>query len=156
MSVNIREFIRILILSELKDKPMHGYAIMEKLSKHGRKASAGMIYPLLSSLKRSGLIEIDSTGDRAKKTYRISEKGLKFLDDNAEKVQSIRQKFEKLSEISKMGSDIFHESLRMLAENFESLDEMQKKEISRIIKKAAMEIRYIIELGGINENRGIR
>jgi len=77
----------ILVLSMIKSKTgtgITGYDLIQKINKKFKglwKASAGTIYPLLSRLTKKELVNIEELieNNRLKKTYKISENGIKEL-----------------------------------------------------------------------------
>ena len=69
-----------LVLSTLKDKPMHGYEVMKVLGErfHGfYKPSAGAVYPALRALLRDRFVATD--GEERRKTYHITARGRGYL-----------------------------------------------------------------------------
>jgi len=78
--ITINNLIKFYIILFLYHKPHHGYDMMKKLENRlERKISASHIYPFLSALKTSKLIEIKQTDKREKKTYVLTEKGTDFV-----------------------------------------------------------------------------
>ncbi|MCW4011828.1 MAG: PadR family transcriptional regulator [Candidatus Bathyarchaeota archaeon] len=71
----VKSFLDIIVLSMLKDNPIHGYAIIADIHKRfDVLLSPGTLYPLLYSLEKKGMISIEQDGRR--KNYIITEKGL--------------------------------------------------------------------------------
>ncbi len=83
----IRESLKVIIMRLLAEKPMHGYEIMkmiEKVTDGKWKPASGTVYPLLDSMRKEGLIDIEkieNEGVRGGKrvVYRLTEKGWKEL-----------------------------------------------------------------------------
>ena len=83
----IRESLRGIILRLLAEKPMHGYEIMKMIEKvtDGRwKPASGTIYPLLDSMRKEGLIDIEKVENEGVRggrrvVYRLTEKGWREL-----------------------------------------------------------------------------
>lgn len=70
--------IRPLILSVLRQKPMHGYEVIQELEAQsgGRwRPSAGSVYPTLQQLADEGLVT--STEVDGRRTYTLTEEGQK-------------------------------------------------------------------------------
>ncbi|RLF88645.1 PadR family transcriptional regulator [Thermococci archaeon] len=145
----LRGYLRLLILHMLKEKPMHGYAIMTELEKRYGipEPSAGAIYPVLSELKRLKLIEMEGRGKREKKVYRITEEGLKFLEENREELNEILQKIEAYKEFSKLGGRELAKTMKELLEKLPELNENQKEKIREEILEFTKRIKLIL-LGG--------
>lgn len=73
--------LEFLVLLSLKRKPLHGYAIMTKLTQKLPgvwKAKSGSLYPLLSRMVKKGLIEAEVR--RGKKKYSLTVKGKEAVD----------------------------------------------------------------------------
>lgn len=73
------------LLAVIDEEPSYGYEMVRKLSLRGLDlVSDGTIYPALSRLQRSALIESylePSTEGPARKYYRITDTGRARLDD---------------------------------------------------------------------------
>jgi DNA-binding PadR family transcriptional regulator len=83
--------IRFVILDLLKDKPRHGYSIIQELEKrsHGfYTPSSGTIYPTLQLLEDQDLITSDQKD--GKKVFTITELGLKFLKENEAELEQMQ------------------------------------------------------------------
>jgi DNA-binding PadR family transcriptional regulator len=68
--------IRQLILSALRDKPMHGYQVIQELETQsgGRwRPSAGSVYPTLQQLEDEGLVRSEDVEGR--RTYSLTDDG---------------------------------------------------------------------------------
>jgi DNA-binding PadR family transcriptional regulator len=85
-------YLKIFVLKELMKSNMSGYDLMGGFKRFkGSKPSPGTIYPLLSSLKASGLITVYPDGK--KKIYGITPKGdallKKLMDERKKALQKI-------------------------------------------------------------------
>src|SRR5919108_5659957 len=75
--------VRPAILAALKDRPMHGYQIIQELEAKtgGRwRPSAGSIYPTLQQLEDEGLVASEEVEGR--RTYSLTEEGKKGANDS--------------------------------------------------------------------------
>jgi len=83
--------LKYVILSLLKDKPSHGYEIIRALEDyfHGfYTPSAGSVYPTLQMLEDMGYV---SASERdGKKVYTVTAEGLKFLKEQADVIDKIK------------------------------------------------------------------
>ena len=70
-------FLESFILSILKEEPVHGYKLVEKIKEKTGfwKPSSGTIYPTLHSLLKKGFIKEIREGRRKK--YKLDEKRIK-------------------------------------------------------------------------------
>ncbi|WP_371807535.1 PadR family transcriptional regulator [Thermococcus sp. CX2] len=141
--------LKLLILSLLEEEPMHGYAIMQKLSERFGipTPSAGAIYPILASLRRSRLIEVAGEGERDKKVYRITEKGLEYLELHEEELQEAITKAELFKEFVELGGREVGSALHLVLESLPELSDEQKKELSHAMREFARRVKLIL-LGG--------
>jgi PadR family transcriptional regulator PadR len=71
--------LELCILNDIRDRKMYGYEIVRRLRKiHGLIISEGAIYPILSRLKRQGLVETsiqESAEGPARKYYKLTKEG---------------------------------------------------------------------------------
>lgn len=67
------------LMAVIREEPSYGYEMAHKLTERGLGlASEGSIYPILSRLQRSAMIEgylVQSSEGPARKYYRITDKG---------------------------------------------------------------------------------
>ena len=74
--------VRLAILSALRDRPMHGYQVIQELEvqTQGRwRPSAGSVYPTLQQLEDEGLVTSDPVDGR--RTYALTDEGRKATTD---------------------------------------------------------------------------
>ncbi len=79
--------VRAAILSLLGAQPMNGYQIMQAIEQRSGgnwKPSSGSIYPTLQQLEDEDLVVAEEAkpGQSGSKTYKLSAKGKKHVDDN--------------------------------------------------------------------------
>ena len=88
--------IRLVILRLLSSEPSYGYQLIKTMEERlggGYTPSAGVVYPTLTMLEEEGLIAAAQT--EGKKVYSVTEEGLKYLEENKERVGQL---FERLEE----------------------------------------------------------
>jgi DNA-binding PadR family transcriptional regulator len=88
----VSDFSRFYILTILYEGPIHGYDIMTKFQERVDKTlSPGLIYPFLSLLEEHGLVSIESEmiGEKERKIYSLTEKGLEFTEKNFQRFARI-------------------------------------------------------------------
>ncbi len=75
----LKGVLDMCLLSVIAEEPSYGYEMVRKLTERGLTlVSEGAIYPVLSRLQRSGLIDgylVESAEGPARKYYRIEKKG---------------------------------------------------------------------------------
>jgi DNA-binding PadR family transcriptional regulator len=75
----IKTFMDILVLAELKAKPLSGYDIITLIHKRFNVlVSSGTVYSLLYSLERKGLVTAKM--DQRKRVYTLTDKGERTLE----------------------------------------------------------------------------
>jgi DNA-binding PadR family transcriptional regulator len=103
--VEVRKgFLKLHILSVLKEGPSHGYEIMHRIGQHTGhiwRPSPGSMYPALESLEVKGFIACK--GDGRRKVYSLTTKGEEAIGQVRKKRQ------EQFLEIKAFLSDIFGE-----------------------------------------------
>ena len=78
--------LKPLILNILMERPMHGYEIMNEISRRTDgfwRPTAGSIYPALNSLVKDGYVERNemSQGQRVRQVYVLTEAGKMAIKD---------------------------------------------------------------------------
>ncbi|MFF1689227.1 MULTISPECIES: PadR family transcriptional regulator [unclassified Streptomyces] len=77
--------VRASILALLKDRPMHGYEMIQEIAERSGgawKPSPGSVYPTLQLLEDEGLIASESEG--GKKLFSLTESGRSAADEGPE------------------------------------------------------------------------
>ena len=81
----LRGSLDLCVLRLLSCEPMHAYAVVRRLGEHGFDQSThGTIYPLVTRLRRTGLIEqhaTDGQGGPARHVLSLTEQGEEALAD---------------------------------------------------------------------------
>lgn len=123
-----RKFLELYALKAISSQPQAGYDLIKDIEKRtdGRWVpSKGMIYPLLDEMEERGLITIQEIGERSKKIYTITEKGLEELKKVKEKHKEIEKRLE-----------IFR---RLFFGTFLSPDELELAELLHTLRRKAIE-----------------
>jgi DNA-binding PadR family transcriptional regulator len=85
--------VRSAILTLLAEKPHNGYQIMQAIEQRSNgqwKPSSGSIYPTLQLLEDEGLVAAEETkpGQTGSKSYTLSTKGKRYVDDNKAELEA--------------------------------------------------------------------
>ncbi len=74
-------FIQVHILHHAKKKPFYGSWMIQELEHHGYEISAGTLYPILHSLKKAELLQVEEKLENGKirKYYSITKDGEEVL-----------------------------------------------------------------------------
>ena len=89
----LKGVLDMCLLALIAEEPSYGYEMVNKLEERGIElVSEGSIYPLLSRLQKSGLIEgyfVESASGPPRKYYRIAKDGSEQLATWSEEWQSL-------------------------------------------------------------------
>lgn len=110
----------LMVLHVLSRGPAHGYELMKRIEEefHVPK-SPGILYPVLSKLLKDGFIEFTHIAYRGKKSlkiYKITDKGLEFLNKNSSKVDFIKNIAKGVKTFNELGGAKLMESIRKIIE----------------------------------------
>src|ERR671937_96679 len=91
----VERFAEPAVLLLLRERPMHGYELLERLEEIGadRRIDVGNVYRLLRSLEDEGLVTSEWSADLpgpAKRTYELTDAGRRLLDRWAEALRRAR------------------------------------------------------------------
>ena len=82
----VRNYLDVIVLQMFLIEPLWGYRIMSLIrEKYNIKIGPPVIYPLLESLQREGLIEFNknSVGGKKRKIYNITSEGVEKVKKHA-------------------------------------------------------------------------
>ncbi|KPV62533.1 MAG: Transcriptional regulator PadR-like family protein [Candidatus Bathyarchaeota archaeon BA1] len=85
-----RDFLDVFVLRILQASPLWGYGIISKIqSDFGVRIGYGVMYPLLKSLERDGLIKsrLEFKGKRKRKVYEITSRGAELVESYYESLR---------------------------------------------------------------------
>src|SRR4030095_1908631 len=73
--------IRLHILHHAGEGPIFGQAMIDELSRHGYRLSAGTLYPILHGMERQGSLrsQLRLNGGRSRRVYRATAAGRRAL-----------------------------------------------------------------------------
>jgi PadR family transcriptional regulator PadR len=89
--------VEMMVLRLLKQEPMHGYALVQRIQQASRnllQVEEGSLYPALQRLLKDGLVDAEwdlSSTNRRVRVYRLTPAGAKHL---AREVSSFARMFE--------------------------------------------------------------
>jgi DNA-binding PadR family transcriptional regulator len=106
-----RGILKFALLKLLAEMPRHGYELIRAFREKGWGAGAGSVYPVLAALEAAGLIVGRDEGER--RTYEISEKGRKILDEHAAELRGFFEADEDEEEI-RPGDELRESASRLM------------------------------------------
>lgn len=142
---------KYVILDILREKPSHGYEIIHALEDRFYgfyTPSAGTVYPTLQMLEDMGYVK--SLEQDGKKTYTITDEGLKFLDEREPTMDRIKEHMkgwwwaENRDEIKEMGRELGRIG-HLLGRKAHRMDRKKLVRIREIITHACNEIEAVLE-----------
>ena len=92
--------LRLVLLFLIAEEPRHGYELIKELEHMTGGAwapSPGTVYPTLSLLEDEGLID-HVPGDDNRKAYRVTEAGLREIEDNQEEIERLLRRLGRQAE----------------------------------------------------------
>lgn len=140
----IRGKLKLLILDLLGSEPMHGYALMSKIEEiTGHRPSPGSIYPLLKSLVRAGLVEVQvrAEGGRVVRIYRLTDKGLSELRMRGKEVEKAKRLARTLALLRQAG---FRDLVKHLLEVSEIDEEALRTRLLPLLRECAERVRLAV------------
>ena len=92
----IERFVEPAILLLLRERPLHGYELLERIPELGveGRVDIGNLYRLLRALEEEGLVRSEWSADLpgpAKRTYELTEEGRRLLDRWAEALRRAQE-----------------------------------------------------------------
>jgi DNA-binding PadR family transcriptional regulator len=132
-----------LVLEVLSAKPMYAYQLIKEIEKvtRGRyKPSPGSLYPVLKKLVNSGAVEL--IVENSKKTYRITETGMKMLNEIRMDRAEFFQQF--LKGPGRELIDVLVSVGLLIKENRKKIDEEKHKMILELLKSCEKEIKRVL------------
>ncbi len=145
---NFRSHGLKLVILDLLRTPNHGYGIMASLEETYKiKISTGTVYPILASLRRSGLIKVAEEGRRKRKTYVITDKGEAYLREHEAELEDLKRKLDTFRLFMDLNGDELKEALKEFFRRAGDLDDSQKEELRKLLSECARRMKLIL-LGG--------
>ena len=143
--LKVRGNFKYLVLYILKEKPLHGYEIIQRIKElvgGGYEPSPGIIYPTLQLLEDMDYIVSEKI--ERKNVYHITDQGLKFLREHEEEVRSLIESIRAFREfISEIGLEPFL-LIKEVVSSYNSLSEKQKEEVRMSFLRFSNDLKKIV------------
>ncbi len=154
-------FLKLFVLANLEREPLHGYGIIQRISRKSNgfwQPKPGNLYPLLKEMAEEGLIDtIASQVRKRKKPYSITQKGevelLRLLNESQEVVNNLVRTMSRENDegikmhirlVKELSPQTYRQQLGSLLSTLEALIQLLSK--TKAVLKA--------ELGMENEKKG--
>lgn len=83
-SLVLRGVLDLCLLASLRDSPVYGYELSQRMGRAGLQMSAGSTYPLLARLEKAGAVSAQvrpSDSGPPRKYYSLTDQGKRLLDE---------------------------------------------------------------------------
>jgi DNA-binding PadR family transcriptional regulator len=100
--------VRLAILALLAEEPMHGYQLIQEISRRSAgawKPSPGSVYPTLQQLEDEGLVHAEERD--GKRVYSLTEDGRALADERADEFASMWDGYQPNDDDAALGDLIF-------------------------------------------------
>lgn len=144
----IRGLFKYLVLYLLKDEPLHGYEIIQRVSKllgEEYEPSPGIVYPTLQLLEDMDCVVSEKVG--RKTIYHITEKGRRILEEHNDEINLLMQRIRAFKEFHAMIGSEFFSLMKELITSYTSLSEEEKERIRDAFRGFIRELRSILDRG---------
>jgi DNA-binding PadR family transcriptional regulator len=141
--------LKYAILGLLREKPMHGYEIMQALEQESGglySPSPGSVYPALQLLQDQAYVR--SEEQDGKRIYTITEEGLAFLERHSERVDDVMDRVSEFTERFTSGElgDVGRSFMKFAQASWEEAfrrmgDKPRMAELKEIIERATRDVR---------------
>jgi len=131
-----RGYMRLVVLHVLRGQPKHVYGLIKSIEDLvGVRPSTGVIYPVLRSSIREGLVEVESLSveGREVKVYRLSEKGLKYLELRESDLKEVLRLAESFKKSRLAGCERLFDLVREIVVSAGRLSEAELMELRKAI-----------------------
>ena len=143
-----KDGLRLIILDILANENCHGYGISDRIEKlYGiKRPSPGLVYPLLSSMQKRGLVKVTERGKRDKKIYAITDRGREYLEARTDELRKVKKILNNLGYFYGMGGEELMSSIKELIKNLDKVDENKREDIAAAMEKLINAIHEALEL----------
>lgn len=96
--------LKLIVLKELSRKSMNGYMLMSSIAEiSGKRPSSGSIYPLLSEMRKKGLVSVKS--EKRSKVYSLTKEGRAEFKRFSEHIEDVHKRMGSMIKIFSSISD---------------------------------------------------
>jgi DNA-binding PadR family transcriptional regulator len=137
---------KIIVLSVLQERPMHGYEIVRTIQEQSKglyKPSPGSVYPALKMLLGKGYIVLSS--DERRKVYRITMAGKRLLQSRRAEVEKAMKSYQ--DSLGPERSALLleaHKTMKIIAIASKDVTPEQAKDLIRICNDAREKMLRVI------------
>ena len=136
-----REFLDLIILNAIKKGNSQAMSIYEQIRSCGVPLNVSTFYATLRELEREGLIR--SEGARNKRYY-LTEKGEKYLEENSQRLERVKEVTKKLRVARAIGIPMMMAALKELMSNLDKLGPEDRAEIMEALGTAAVTVKKVL------------
>ncbi|MEM0244801.1 MAG: PadR family transcriptional regulator, partial [Zestosphaera sp.] len=148
-------YMKLITLYVLKDQPKHVYGLIKSLEDLiGVRPSTGVIYPILKSSIRDGLVSVEtlSTESKETKVYKLSEEGLKYLELHESDLKKALKLAESFKKFRLAGCDKLLDLVKEIILNAGRLNDAELLELRKAITEfEARVLEILVTSRGVSE-----
>ncbi|QOJ79053.1 PadR family transcriptional regulator [Infirmifilum lucidum] len=151
LKARFRGAMKLLTLHMLSEGPNHAYGVMRRLGEvMGFMPSSGAFFPVLKSLVRNGLVEVEEVerDGRRVKVYRLSEGGRAVLESHRRQVEDALRLARSFKRFSESGLSRVFRVVEDIIESMGGLSDRQVEELRKAILDFEYRVLEIIRGGG--------
>ena len=146
-----RGYMKLVTLYVLRERPSHVYGLIKSIEDLvGVRPSTGVIYPILRSSIRDGLVVMESSvvDGRVVKTYRLSEEGLKYLELHRDELRDALRLAESFKKLRSVGCERLFRVVREVVVNAWRLKEEDLIELRKAVSDFEVRVLEILSRSG--------
>ncbi len=144
--LRIRGMFRYLVLYLLKEEPLHGYQIIQKIKEllgTDYEPSPGIVYPTLQLLEDMDYVVAERSG--RKTVYYITEKGVEALRKREADIELMMEGIKSFRAFMRdVGFELFP-LIKRLAISYSELTEDRRQKVRESFRRLVKEVREILE-----------
>ncbi|WP_297480040.1 hypothetical protein [Thermococcus sp.] len=84
------------------------------------------------------------TGDRDRKTYQITERGIEYINKNEKELNDIKRKLLAYKAFLELGGEELKEAFKQLFKSIDNLNEAQREELESTFRECARKIKLLL------------
>lgn len=131
-----RGYMKLVTLYVLKEQPKHVYGLIKSLEDLvGVRPSTGVVYPILKSSVRDGLVKVETLSIEGKeiKVYKLSDEGLKYLELHESELKRALRLADSFKKFRLAGCDKLIDLVREIIMNAGRLSDAELMELRKAI-----------------------
>lgn len=146
-----RGYMKLVTLYVLREQPKHVYGLIKSLEDLiGVRPSTGVIYPILKSSVRDGLVSVETQliEGREVRLYKLSGEGLKYLELHESELKKALKLAESFKKFRLAGCERLFDLVREIVVNAGRLSDAELMELRKAITEFEARVLEILATPG--------